>query len=193
MWPVTGHIQMSFYIFDLRNDLIAHIVKSLNRVWKSAQLYIGFHRDQRGNERAEAKVWPPKNGNASIHPNPEEQEAFLVVKSTDREDARDIQIKLRPDKIVLRRDQGAAWEGVIVEDHMISVQVNGVWVRIMHDGSIAHEMDGDMTYVEANGAVLKKTEFVEAMMSGDGVELSRRTPDSIAAIGQDGILAKSRN
>ena len=38
---------------------------------------------------------------------------------------------------------------MIVEDHMISVQVNGVWVRIMHDGSIVHEMDGDMTYVEA--------------------------------------------
>jgi len=172
---------------------VTHIAKSLNRVWKSAQLYIGFHRDQKGNERSEAKVWPPKNGNASIHPNPEEQEAFLVVKSTDREDARDIQIKLRPDKIVLRRDQGMAWEGVIVEDHMVSVQVNGVWVRIKHDGSIAHEMDGDMTYVEADGAVLKKTEFVEAMMSGDGVELSRRTPDSIAAIGQNGILSKSRN
>ena len=166
---------------------MTHIAESLTRVWKSAQLYIGFHRDQSGNERSEAKVWPPKNGNASIHPDPEEQEAFLVVKSTERENARDIQIKLRPDKIVLRRDQGAAWQGVIVEDHMVSVQVNGVWVRIMHDGSIAHEMD-----VEADGAVLKKTEFVEAMMSGDGVELSRRTPDSIAAIGQDGILSKSR-
>ncbi|MBL4750538.1 MAG: hypothetical protein JKX71_08180 [Amylibacter sp.] len=44
----------------------------------------------------------------SIHPNPKEQETFLVVKSTDRKDARDIQIKLRPNKIVLRRDQGAA-------------------------------------------------------------------------------------
>jgi antitoxin VapB len=35
-------------------------------------------------------------------------------------------------------------------------------------------MDGDMTYVESDGSVLKKTEFVDAMMSGDGVELSRR-------------------
>ena len=42
------------------------------RVWKSAQLYIGFHRDRQGNQRAEAKVWPPKNGNATIHPNPDE-------------------------------------------------------------------------------------------------------------------------
>lgn len=48
------------------------------------------------------------------------------------------------------------------------------------------------TYVESDGAVLKKTEFVDAMMSGDGVELSRRTPTTIAAICEDGVLAKSR-
>ncbi|MDA3857386.1 MAG: hypothetical protein PF480_03925, partial [Roseovarius sp.] len=131
--------------------------------------------------------------NASIHPNPEEQEAFLVVKAADRAGPRDVQVKLHPDKIVLRRDSGPSWEGVVVEDHMISVQVAGAWVRIRADGSVAHERDGDMTYVESDGAVLKKTEFVEAMMSGDGVELSRRTPTTIAAITEDGVLAKSRD
>ncbi len=64
---------------------------------------------------------------------------------------------------------------------------------ISADGSAAHERDGDMTYVESDGAVLKKTEFVEAMMSGDGVELSRRTPTTVAAITEDGVLAKLRD
>lgn len=167
--------------------------KTLARIWQSAQLYIGFHRDPHGARRAEAKVWPPKNARATIHPDPDEQEAFLVVKSAEKDSARDVQIKLRPDAIVLRRDLGTAWKGIVVEEHMVSVQVGGVWVRIMADGSVSHDMDGDMTYVEADGAVLKKTEFVDAMMSGDGVELSRRTPTTIAAITEEGVVAKSRN
>ncbi|WP_298921102.1 hypothetical protein [uncultured Roseobacter sp.] len=171
---------------------MSEIINSVRRTWRSAQLYIGFHRDRQGNQRVEAKVWPPKNGNASIHTNPEEQEAFLVVKAADKTVPRDVQIKFQPDKIVLRRDPGISWEGIVVEDGLISVQVGGVWVRIKSDGSVAHERDGDMTYVESDGAVLKKTEFVEAMMSGDGVELSRRTPTTIAAIREYGVLAKSR-
>ena len=171
---------------------MSKLVSGLRQTWRSAQLYIGFHRDRQGNLRSEAKVWPPKNGNATLHANPEEQEAFLVIKAADKAEPRDVQIKLHPDKIVLRRDPGISWEGIVVEDGMISVQVNGTWVRIKSDGSIAHERDGDMTYVESDGAVLKKTEFVEAMMSGDGVELSRRTPTTIAAIREDGVLAKSR-
>lgn len=172
---------------------MVQVKQSVLRTWKSAQLYIGFHRDRQGNLRSEAKVWPPKNGSASIHANPEEQEAFLVVKAADKVEPRDVQIKFRPDKIVLRRDVGIGWEGIVVEDGLISVQVGGAWVRIKADGSVAHERDGDMTYVESDGAVLKKTEFVDAMMSGDGVELSRRTPTTIAAITEDGVLAKSRD
>ena len=170
-----------------------HVTKTLTHVWKSAQLYIGFHRDPEGSQRAEARVWPPKNGKATIHPDPDEQEAFLVVKTTDKAEPRDVQIKLRPDKIVLCRDPGVGWEGVVIEDSMISVHVNGAWIRIMGDGSVAHDLDGDMTYVESDGSVLKKTEFVDAMMSGAGVELSRRTPTTIASITEDGVLAKSQS
>jgi hypothetical protein len=171
---------------------LSTVPQQLHRVWKSAQLYIGFHRDQRGNVRPEAKVWPPKNGSASIHNDPAEQEVFLVVKSADKACPRDVQLKLHPDKIVLRRDAGAGWQGVVVEDGLISVQVNGTWVRIKADGSIAQDIDGDLTYIEADGSVLKKTEFVDATMSADGVELSRRTDDSIAAIKHDGVVAKAR-
>ena len=77
-------------------------------------------------------------------------------------------------------------------DHSVSVAVAGISIRINHDGSITREDGNDTTWVEADGSVLKKTEFVEASMSGDGVELTRRTPASIAAIQSDGLVAKAR-
>ncbi len=73
------------------------------------------------------------------------------------------------------------------------MQVNGAWVRIKADGSVSHELEGDMTYVESDGSVLKKTEFVDAMMSTDGVELSRRAPTMITVITEDDVLAKLRS
>lgn len=167
--------------------------RSLHRVWKSVQLYIGFHRDQRGNPRDQAKVWPPKNANATIHANPEDQEAFLIVKSADQNASRDVQLKLHPDQIIVRREEGMGWRGIIIEDDKISVQVNGSWVRISANGAIAQDIDGDRTFVEPDGSVLKMTEFVEAHMSSDGVELSRRTDTSIAAIRHDGVVAKARD
>ncbi|WP_156916746.1 hypothetical protein [Leisingera aquimarina] len=94
---------------------------------------------------------------------------------------------------MLRRDPGAGWEGIVVEETGLSVQVNGTWIRILADGSVSREADGDTTYLEADGAVLKKTKFAEAMVSGDGVELTRRTDTTIAAIRHDGVIAKSRD
>lgn len=168
------------------------VTRTIRQTWRSAQLYIGFHRDQKGNKRDEAKVWPPKNASATIHADPEVQEAFVVVKPADKTNPREVQIKLRPDQIVLRRDPGDAWEGIVVTDTSVSVQVNGIWVHIRPDGAISHELDGDTTFVESDGTVLKKTEFVEASMSGDGVELTRRTDDTIAVIGENGVMAKAR-
>ncbi len=168
------------------------IAKAAQRVWRSAQLYIGFHRDQQGNQRSQARVWPPKNARATINPDPTDQEAFVVVKAADKTKTEDVQIKLHPDRIVLRRDESVGWEGIMLKEHSVAVHVNGIWININADGSVAHDLDGDMTYVESDGAVLKKTEYVDAMMSGDGVELSRRTPTTIAKISEDGVLAKSR-
>ena len=169
------------------------VAKTTRRLWRSAQLYIGFHTDQRGNVRNQPKVWPPKNANATIHSDPKVQEAFLEVRADDRAKTRDVQIRLQQDKIVLRRDNDdAGWEGIVVEDDSVAVRVNGTWVRIKPDGAITRETDGDTTFIEADGSVLKKTEYVDAMMSGDGVELSRRTPDAIAAITEDGVVARSK-
>lgn len=163
---------------------------AINRIWKSAQLYIGFHRDQNGKQRDEAKVWPPKNGNASIHADPKEQEAFVVLKSADQSKPRDVQLKLHPDRIVVRRDAGLSWQGVDIQEDRISVHVNGVWIRIKSDGSVTQDLDGDLTIIEADGSVIKNTGFVQAQMSADGVELSRRTDTSIAAIRYDGVVSK---
>jgi len=168
------------------------LTKSLRRVWKSAQLYIGFHRDPKGRERKEPYVWPPKNGRASIHEDPDEQEAFVVLKSAEGDAAQDVQIKLRPDVIVLRRDYRDAWEGVVVDPFTVSVKIGGVSIRINHDGSITREDRHSTTWVEADGGVLKKTEVVDAAMSADGIELSRRTPDNLTAITDSGLVSKAR-
>ena len=170
----------------------ATLQKTIARTWKSAQLYIGFHKDQNGAQRREAKVWPPRNGNATIHADPNEQECFLVVKAADADRPRDVQVKLRPSEIVLRRDAGPDWQGVAISEHSVSVQVGGAWVHVNGDGSVTHELDGDTTYLESDGSVLKKTEFVEAMMSSDGVQLTRRTPNAIAAITAEGVVSKAR-
>jgi len=170
------------------------LTKTVHRVWKSAQLYIGFHRDQEGNPRDTAKVWPPKNASASIHDDPDEQEAFVVVKSADKDVSRDVQIKLRPDRIVLRRDGDVGWQGVLVDEFSVTVRTAyDVYIKIGHDGSVTRQTDSDETSVEADGSVFKRTEFVEARMSGDGVDLSRRTSSHIAAITEDGVISKTRN
>ena len=169
------------------------LATTTRRIWRSAQLFIGFHTDQRGNTRNTPKVWPPKNANATIHPEPKVKETFLEIRAHDKE-ARDVQIRLQPDKIVLRRDpDDIGWEGIVVEDDNVAVRVNGTWIKIKVDGAISRETNDDTTYIEADGSVLKKTEYVDAIMSGDGVELSRRTPDTIAAITESGVLARSND
>ena len=168
------------------------LTKSLHRVWKSAQLYIAFHRDPEGRARKEPHVWPPNNGRASIHENPGEQEAFVVLKSADGDTAQDVQIKLRPDVIVLRRDYRDAWEGVVVDPFTVSVKVGGVSIRINHDGSITRNDGDSTTWIEADGGILKKTEFVDAAMSADGTEISRRTADNLTAITDRGLISKDR-
>ncbi|MFG5379843.1 hypothetical protein [Yoonia sp. R2-816] len=62
---------------------MSKLTTATQRIWKSAQLYIGFHTDQQGNVRNQAKVWPPKNANATIHSDPKVQEVFLEVRVDD--------------------------------------------------------------------------------------------------------------
>lgn len=114
------------------------------------------------------------------------------MKSVDGDAAQDVQIKLRPDVIVLRRDYEGAWEGVVVDPLTVSVKVGSVSIRINYDGSITRDDGDSTTWVEADGGILKKTEFVDAAMSADGTELSRRTPDNLTAITERGLISKGR-
>ena len=171
---------------------MSKIASQAARVWKSAQLYIWFHPDPEGRQRSAPKVWPPKDARASIHADPDIQETFLMLKSADGDADQDVQIKLRPDMVVLRRDFDGAWEGIIADAHSVAVKVGGVSIRINHDGSITREDGDSTTWVEADGGVLKKTEFVEAAVSSDGMEMTRRTPDNLTAITPRGLLSKDR-
>lgn len=58
------------------------ITKS-HRVWKSAQLCVGFHKDRDGRKRRAPHLWTPKDGRASLFSNPNEQESFVHLKSTE--------------------------------------------------------------------------------------------------------------
>ena len=162
------------------------------RIWKSAQLYIGFHQDKQGRQRAEAHVWKPDNGNATINPDPAKQEAFLVLNATDPDATGDVQVKLRPDAIVLRRDSDQGWKGIKIDEGDVTVLVNGIEIRIGADGAITRTDEDSTTWVEADGYILRKTEFVEASMSADGENLTRRTEDHIAAISGDGVISKAK-
>lgn len=171
---------------------MSSITKAAKSVWRTAQLYIGFHRDKLGNKRNEAKVWAPKNGNATIYPDSDNQEVFLHLKSTEKDPAQDVQVKLRSDRVILRRDLDTAWNGIIVEESCVSVRIGDIWVRVNSDGSVTHDDGLSTTYVEAGGHVLKKTEFVEASISSDGEELVSKTPTTLSAIRKDGMISKKR-
>lgn len=169
------------------------IEQTARRVWKSAQMYIGFHKDQNGQQRDSAKLWPPKNGSASIHSDPKDQEAIVVVKAADPEDTQDVQVKLHPNRIVVRRDTDKWWQGVAIEDDVIRIKMaDGTLVQVRHDGSVKRRSAEDETHVEANGSIFKWTEYAESYMTGDGIEMSRRTEDRISAITHDGVVDRAR-
>jgi len=165
----------------------------IRRVWKSAQMYIAFHKDQKKRKREEPKLWPPKNGSASLHENAAEQEAIVVVKAADPDDTQDVQIKLHPNRIVVRRDADKWWQGVAVGDHSVTVRMaDNTIIEIRHDGSIKRRGAEDETHVEADGSIFKWTEFAESHMTGDGIEMTRRTDDRIASITHDGVVDRAR-
>ncbi len=162
----------------------------LTRVWRSVKLCIGYHRDRDGNRRSKPWIFQPKDAQVAIHPDPSNREAVVVVEGADRQRSNDVSIRLRPDRILLRRKAGASWEGIVIEEQSVVVLVNGIWIWINSDGSISHEKDGDKTHIDADGTVVKTTDAAESLMSADGIELSRRTASAIAAIREDSVVAR---
>ncbi|RYG89931.1 hypothetical protein EU803_15010 [Loktanella sp. IMCC34160] len=159
-------------------------------VWNKVQLLLGFHRAPDGSRRATPKVWPPKDSRASIHADPEEQETFAVVEAAKGADGRDVQVKFRRDMIVLTREPGPAWEGLVISDDTVRIRARDRWIKIGPDGSVRVDHDQVATFVEPDGAVIKTGPTATSVMSPDGAEVSRRNPDGFCAIGPHGVVAR---
>lgn len=142
--------------------------------------------------RTEPKIWSPKNASATIKDDPKDTEVFCVVSSADSDRSQDVQIKIHPDMIVLRRDADTCWKGIVVSASDVHVQVAGTWVRIGHDGGVKRQTELDTTYIEADGSVLKETPYSRAMISADGEELSSSTSERISSISPEGVLSRPK-
>jgi|SRR5210317_1891194 hypothetical protein len=163
-----------------------------HRVWKSAQLCVGFHKDSSGRQRKAPLLWSPKDGKVSLYSNPSQQESFVILKSSAGNSKEDVQIRLRPDVIDLSRGDQGAWTQVTVDEFAVSVEVAGIYIRIEHDGTIKREGASGITWLEADGGVLKQSETVEASISADGMELTRRTAGNLSVIAEQGVLSRQR-
>lgn len=167
-------------------------VTKSHRVWKSAQLCVGFHKDSSGRHRKSPLLWNPKDGKASLYSNPSQQESFVLLKSAEGNNQTDVQIRMRPDSIEMTRGYQGAWHAVAVDEFAVTVEVAGIQIRIGHDGSVTREDASGTIWLEADGGVLKKSNTVEASISGDGMELTRRTAHNLSVIAEQGVLSRQR-
>lgn len=81
-------------------------------VWATARMYIAFHIDQSGGRRDAPRFWSPKNGCASLHRDPKTQEVVLVLKAAEPEHEQGVEVKLHPNRIIVRREAEMWWQGV---------------------------------------------------------------------------------
>ena len=164
--------------------------ESVHRTWQSVELLIAFHKNKRQQRRDTPFLWRPKDAMARLLAKPDDQEAFVNLKSEG--DSEDVQIKFHPEKIVIRRDQVLGWSGMIIDDDFVRVKVDNIWVLIKPDGSITVENDAETTYLEGDGSIIKITPESEIMVSGDGSRISRRTEHQIDAFTNDGFVSKKQ-
>lgn len=159
-------------------------------VWKTAELLIAFHKNKRQQRRDSPYLWRPKDAMARLLAKPDDQEAVVVLKGEG--DSEDVQIKIHPDKMVIRRDQVLGWSGIIIDDDFVRVKVDNIWVLIKPDGSVTVETDAETTYLEGDGSIIKITPASEIIVSGDGSRMSRRTEHQIDAFTEDGFVSRKR-
>lgn len=160
----------------------------MGKVWRSVLLFVAFHKDRSGKPRRDPYLWRPDDGQASVtDKDADGQEAFVVVKGADAS-VRDVQIKARPDKIIVRRNEGLDWSGIVITDHGVSVRVGEHWIEVKHDGSVKRETGGEVTFLEATGEIFRLREFEEIIVSADGETISRRRPQGVAAITRRGVM-----
>ncbi len=97
-----------------------------------------------------------------------------------------------PDRLTLNRPGGHVWETLVLTDHGVSIRVGDSRITVRHDGSVSREDSTGISYIEADGAVLRQTGFSLAMISGDGDEVVSRTATRLAAIRGGGMVCKPR-
>lgn len=163
---------------------------TVRAVWNSAELLIAFHKNKNREKRDEPFLWRPKEAFARLLAKPEDQEAFVVLKGAD--DVEDVQIKLHPDKVVIRRDQLLGWSGIVIDEHTVRVKVDNVWVRIDNNGGVVVERDAETTYLEGDGSIIKINPEAEIIVSSDGRSMSRRSEGQIDAFTEDGFMSRKK-
>ncbi len=166
--------------------------RSLARIWTSVSLCISYRRDRNGKAHQQPHIWSPRHLQARIHADPDLEETFLMVRAAGPEPDGDVRIRLLPDRLTLSRNRGSSWDTVALTDHSVSIRIGSVRITVGHDGSVSREDSAGVTYIEADGAVLRRTKFAEAMISGDGGEVVSRTATRLAAIRGDGVVCKPR-
>lgn len=161
-------------------------------VWKSVRLMVAFHRDRDGTPHLASRRWFARDGRAGIHHDPDQQEAVLVISSSDADNPRNVDVAFRQDKIDFARDDGPGWDRIIIEDGMVSVRVNGQSIRILPDGSVAHLHAGVVTHIDPDLGVMVASEDVQASVSRDGEIIEQRTPRSVVRVDRHGCVQTKR-
>lgn len=159
-----------------------------SRIWKTAHLQVAFHVDQSGKQRDHPKVWSPKNATAAIHVDPHKQEAFvrLVAAQTGATSGGDVRVNFRADRIAVTRETGPGWHDIEIGEASVDLRIGDTVIRILPDASVVHVVEDRVTFIEADGGVLKVDGLAEAAISADLCELVQRTHDTIAVIDPDG-------
>lgn len=163
----------------------------IRAVWKTAELMIAFHKNKKKERRDAPYLWRPKDAIARLMGKPEDQEAFIVLKGIG--DAADVQIKLHPDKMVIRRDHVLGWSGIVIDEHSVKVLVDDDWIRIDPNGSVKIERDAETTYLEGDGSIIRISPDAEIIVSSDGQRMSRRTDEQIDAFTPEGFVSRKRS
>ena len=165
---------------------------NVSRVWSAVRFMIGFHKDAGGKVRDKAFVWSPKDGHATIRDDVTDAEVFCEIESANGEDDKNVQIKMHPDKLILRRTNKDYWNGIVASEFDVQVQVGDTWIKIGYDGSVTRQTDSDTTNVEADGSVFKETLYSTAHMSADGTDLSSSTDGQVSRVSPMGIMQAQR-
>ena len=168
--------------------------RRLGRFWKSVDLRVVFKTFGNGKLREEPKAWAPKDASASLLGDPEKQDVVVTVRASSARRSDDVSISCAANCIGLYRiGSDIGWQVVAVEPDQITVKVGEAKITIRADGSMVRECHDQKIYIEGDGSLLHQAEFVEVIMSADGLSLSRKTPESIAAITPDGIVSRGNN